>query len=74
MFKKTRGCTTYIEEDNIAIRVSIVPINPIESLRELNVTDFLSGLRIHHETHCFSKSFAIVDVVITVDVQKIRSV
>ena len=65
---------TYIVKHNAAITVSAVSTDPIESLRELNVTDFLSGLRIHHETHCFSKSFAIVDVVITVDVQKIRSV
>ena len=58
----------YIEEDHVAIRVSIVSINPVKPLRELNVANFLSGLRIHHETHSFSNRLAVVDVVITVHV------
>jgi len=73
MNNSRKGCgdrewCTYIEEYNITIRVSVTFINPIESLRELNITNFLSRLRIHHETHCFSKSFAIIDVVITIDI------
>jgi len=33
---------TYIEEDNITVGVSIVPINTVESLRELYIAYFLS--------------------------------
>lgn len=38
---------TYIEEDDVAIGVSIVAINSVESLRELNVTELLTELWIH---------------------------
>lgn len=63
------GVGTYIEEDNVAISISIVQINAIKTLRELNVASFLSISRIHHETHGLFKSFAVIEVVITIDIQ-----
>ena len=65
---------TYIEEDNIAIGISIVQVNAIKSLRKLNIACLLSISRIHHETHSLLKSFAIIEIMITIDIQKICTV
>lgn len=65
---------TYIEENNIAIGVSIVQINAIKSLRKLHVACLLSISGIHHETHCFFKSFTIIEIVITIDIQNICTI
>jgi len=32
---------TYIKEDNITVRISVMPVNTIKSLRELNIAYFL---------------------------------
>lgn len=69
---KLRG--TYIKEDNIAISISIVQVNAIKPLRKLYIAGFPSKSRIHHKTHGFFKSFAVVEVVITIDVQEICSI
>jgi hypothetical protein len=65
---------TYIKEDNIAIGISIVQINAIKSLRKLDIACLLSISGIHHETHCFFKSFAIIEIVITINIQKICTI
>lgn len=65
---------TYIEEHDISIRIPIVTIDPIESLRELHVADFLPRCGVHHETHGFTDCFAVVDVMITINIEKIRRI
>lgn len=65
---------TYIKEDCVSVGISIMPINAIESLGELDITHLLSNLGIHQETHGLPRSFAVVDIVITVQVQHERSI
>lgn len=60
---------TYIEEDGVSIGISVVPVNAIKSLRELHITDLLPNLWIHQEAHGFSHSLAVVNVVITIQVE-----
>jgi hypothetical protein len=72
--KQAKQPRTYIKKYNISVWVSIMTINPIESLRKLYIANFFSNLRVHHETHGFSKCLAIVDVVITINIQNIRCV
>ena len=64
----------YIEEHNIAISISIVSINAIESLRKLDIAEFLSELGIHQKAHGFPYSLAIVDVVVTIQIQHERCI
>jgi len=61
---------TYIKEDNITVRISVMPVNTIESLRELHIAYFLSWNGVHHEAHGFSESLTSVDIVITVHIQQ----
>jgi len=61
--------TTYIKKHNIAISISVVKINTIEPLWELYIAELLSKLGIHQKAHGFSHSLAVVDVVITIQVQ-----
>lgn len=65
---------TYIKEYDVSVRVSIMTINAIESLRKLHIANFLPRCRIHHETHSFSECLAVVDVVIAVDIQQVRGI
>lgn len=64
----------YIKEDYVTVSISIMSINAIKSLWKLHIAYSLPDQRVHHETHCFSQSFAVVDVVITIQVQKIRRI
>ena len=65
---------TYIKKDNISISISIVQVDAVKPLWELNIAGFPSKSRIHHETHGFFKTFAIVEIVITIHVQKICTI
>jgi hypothetical protein len=65
---------SYIEEDHVPVGVSIMTINPIKPLRELHITNLLSNQRVHHKTHCFLYSLAIVDVMITIQVEHVWSI
>lgn len=65
---------TYIKEDNVAIGISIMAINAIESLRKLDIAEFLSKLGVHQKTHGFPYGFAIVDVVVTIQIQHKRCI
>ena len=69
-----RGSEAHIEEDNIPVGISIVQINTIETLWELDIAALLSISRVHQETHGFFNSLAVVEVMITVNVQKICSI
>lgn len=62
-------CTTYIKEDNIAVSISIMAINSIKPLRKLDIAELLPNLGIHQKAHSFPDSLAVVDVVITIQVQ-----
>lgn len=62
---------TYIEKHSVVISVSIVPINTIKSLGELDVTTSLADRRIHHKAHSLSKSLTVVDVMITIQVEHV---
>jgi hypothetical protein len=62
---------SYIEKDDIPVSISVMTINPIKSLRELHIANFLSKQRIHHKTHSFLYGLAVVDVVVTVQIQQI---
>lgn len=59
----------YIKEDDVTIGISIVTINAVKPLWELDIAKLLTQLRIHQETHGFSDCLAIVDVVITIKIQ-----
>jgi hypothetical protein len=65
---------TYIKENNIAIGISIVQVNAIKTLWELYIARLLSIGRVHHETHGFLESFTVIEVVITIDIQKISTI
>lgn len=60
---------TYIEEDDVSVGVSIITINSIESLRELNITELFPELWIHQKAHRFSNGSTVVDVMITIQVE-----
>lgn len=70
----TKSQGTYIEKDNVAVSISIVQVNAIETLWKLNVAGLPSISRIHHKAHGFFTSFTVVEVVITIDVQNICSI
>ncbi|RZR75793.1 hypothetical protein BHM03_00000279 [Ensete ventricosum] len=79
--RATRECeadlkrsVNYIKEDHIAIGISIVAIDSVEPLRELDVAELLPQLRVHKETHGFPDGLAVVDVVITVQIQQERCI
>lgn len=62
---------TYIKEHSVVIGISIVAINTIKPLRKLHVAHFLSDIRVHHEAHGLANSLAVVDVMITIKIEKI---
>jgi len=64
-----READSYIKKDDVPVSVSIMTVNSIKPLRELDIAHFLPHQRIHHETHSLFYGLAIVDVVITVQVQ-----
>lgn len=64
----------YIEEHRISVGISVMPVDTIKSLWELDIAHSLSYQRIHHETHWLSKSFTIIDIVITIQVQQVRCI
>ena len=68
------GSEAYIEEDYIPVGVTIVQVNTIKPLWELDVAALLSISRVHKETHGFFNSLAVVEVMITIHVQKISSI
>lgn len=72
--EKNYQVLTYIKEYNIAIWVSIMTINAIESLRKLHITDLLSWSGIHHKAHGFTKSLTVVYIVITINIQYVWSI
>lgn len=60
---------TYIKEDDVSVGVSIIVIDTIESLRELNIAKLFPELRIHQEAHRFPNGSTVIDVMITIQVQ-----
>lgn len=64
----------YVEENCVTVGISIALVNAIEPLGELNVADVAADLRIHVETHCLTNSLAVVHVVITIEIEYIRSI
>jgi hypothetical protein len=64
-----REAESYIKKDDVPVSVSIMTVNTVKPLRELDIAHFLPHQRIHHETHSLFYGLAIVDVVITVQVQ-----
>lgn len=56
------------------VGISIVTINAIESLGKLDITNFGPDSGVHHEAHRFTDSLAVVDVVITIQVEHVRCV
>jgi hypothetical protein len=69
-----RDGLTYVKENSVVVGISIVLINTVEPLRELHVTHFLPHSRIHQEAHGFSKSFTVVDVMITIQIEEERGI
>lgn len=65
---------THIEEDGVSIGVSVVLVDAVESLWELNVANPLPDLRVHQEAHGLSCGPAVVYVMVTVQVQHERRV
>lgn len=64
----------YIKEYGVAVGVSVMLVNTIKPLRELDIAHPFSKQRIHHETHRLPKSLTIIDIVITIQVQQISSI
>jgi len=69
-----REAESYIKKDDVPVSVSIMTVNTIKPLRELDIAHFLPHQRIHHETHSLSKSFAAIEVVITIHIKKISTI
>lgn len=44
-------------------------INPVEPLRELDIAQLFPQLRVHQKTHGLPDGLAVVDVVITIQIQ-----
>uniref|UniRef100_A0A2P2P0H8 Uncharacterized protein n=1 Tax=Rhizophora mucronata TaxID=61149 RepID=A0A2P2P0H8_RHIMU len=44
-------------------------VNTIKPLRKLDIAYLLSKLRVHQKAHGFPYSFAVVDVVVTIQIQ-----
>jgi hypothetical protein len=66
--------STHIKEHNVPIGISITAVNAVEPLWELHVADISANSRVHHEAHCFTNSFAVVNIVITVKIKNVRSI
>lgn len=64
----------YIEEDCISVGITIVPVNAIKSLRELDIANLPSNLGVHQETHGLSRSLAVVHIMVTIQVEHERSI
>lgn len=64
-----KSLKAYVKEDNIAVGISIMSINAIKPLWELDITKLLSQLGVHEKAHGFSDGLAIVNVVIAVQIQ-----
>lgn len=73
-FLKSEFFQAYIKEDSISVRITITFIDAIKSLWELNITNSFPCLWIHQETHSLSHSFAIVYIMVTVQVQDERGI
>lgn len=67
-------CVTYIKEDDISVSISIMRINTIESLWKLDVAELLSYVGIHEKTHCFPCSLAVIEIVITIQIEYVRCI
>lgn len=65
------GKHAYIEEDCVTVGISITLVNAIESLGELHVANVSTYLRIHVEAHCLAEGFAVVHVVIAVEIEDV---
>lgn len=63
-----------IKKDCIVISISIISVNAIKPLRELNITDFLPKSRIHHKTHGLTKGPAVVYIMVTIKIEHIRAI
>ena len=59
----------YVEEDGVPVSVSVVRVDAVEPLRELHVADLPADLRVHEEAHGLPDGLAVVDVVVTVQVE-----
>jgi hypothetical protein len=66
--------STYVKEDNVPIGIPITTVNAIEPLWELYIADIPANSRVHHEAHCFTNSFAVVNIVITVKIKNVRGI
>ncbi|CAA6665647.1 unnamed protein product [Spirodela intermedia] len=69
-----QGSAAYIKEHHVAVRISVATVNAIESLGELDVADVSAHSWIHHEAHSLSDGLTVVDIVIAVEVENVRSV
>lgn len=65
------GKQTYVEEDCVTVGISITLVNAIEPLGELHVANVSAYLRIHVEAHCLTDGFAVVHVVIAVEIEDV---
>jgi hypothetical protein len=61
--------STHVEEDDVAVGVSVVAVDAVEALRELDVAELLAELRVHEEAHGLAHGLAVVDVVVAVEVE-----
>jgi hypothetical protein len=64
----------YVEEDGVVIGVTVVAVDAVEALGELDVADFGADVGVHHEAHGFADGFAVVDVVVAVEVEHVGGV
>jgi len=60
---------TYIKENSITVGISIILINTVKPLWELDIANIFSKVWIHHKAHSFPQRFTIVYVVITIKIQ-----
>jgi hypothetical protein len=51
-------------------RRSIIPVNRLKPLHKLDIANSLAYCWIHQGTHCFSKSVAVVNVMIAIQIEE----
>lgn len=65
---------THIIKHIVVVGILVTRIDPIKPLWKLDITSRLCHTGVHHKTHCFKESFAIVYILIEVKIQNIITI
>lgn len=74
LFAAWTEIATYIIKYITVASIPIAWINSIKPLGKLDITNLPCHLGIHHKTHCFKQSFAVIYILVTIKIQNINPV